>query len=189
MHPNLRLASNHLDSASPRPRVQEQAVSVRLAMRAAPLLARPAVAGRFQIEHLAFHLAGVPTYIVVAELGGNQVLTGSLPRPDYPPALREHAPQVWWSRAQLTLSYARNAHAPCGHTLHCAGAAARACCETAHAVLASRGEWVTNEKRLLDRAGLRHLDALVSSMTPEPTSLTAALDRIAVTLREAVGAA
>jgi hypothetical protein len=146
-------------------------------------------AGRFRVENLLFHLAGVPTYIVVAELAGNQVLSGSLPRPQYPPALRVHARAEWWSRAQLTLAYARDAHAPRGNALDCAGAAARACCETAHAVLAARGEWVTNEKRLLDRAGLRDLDALVVGMTPEPSALAAALHRIADALAEAVAGA
>jgi uncharacterized protein YhfF len=142
-------------------------------------------AGRFCIENLLFHLAGVPTYIVVAELAGNQVLTGSLPRPEYPPALREHAPPAWWSRAQLTLAYARDAHAPRGHALDCAGAAARACSEAAHAILAARGEWVTNEKRLLERAGLGDLDRLVRTMTTDPVALTAALDQIADALRRA----
>jgi predicted nucleotidyltransferase len=144
-------------------------------------------AGRFRIENLLFYLAGVPTYLLAAELAGNQVLVGSLPRPDYPPALREQAPPAWWSRAQLTLGYAGNVYAPRGRALECAGAAARACCETAHAILAARGEWVTNEKRLLDRAGLRHLDGLVATMTPEPAALTAALDRIAETLEDAAG--
>ena len=37
--------------------------------------------GRFRIERLMFHLAGVPTYIVAAELALNRVLRGSLPRP------------------------------------------------------------------------------------------------------------
>jgi predicted nucleotidyltransferase len=142
-------------------------------------------AGRFRIENLLFHLAGVPTYIVVAELAGNKVLSGSLPRPDYPSALREHAPRAWWTRAQLGLGYARDAHAPRGHAVDCAGAAARAGCETAHAVLAARGEWVTNEKRLLQRAGLRHLDPLIQAMTPSPETLTATLDEIARTLRGA----
>ena len=32
--------------------------------------------GRFDIERLLFHLAGIPTYIVVAELAGNRVLHG-----------------------------------------------------------------------------------------------------------------
>jgi predicted nucleotidyltransferase len=143
-------------------------------------------AGRFRIENLLFHLAGVPTYIVVAELAGNQVLHGSLPGPDYPPALRERAPGAWWSRAELTLAYARANFAPRGAALECAGAAARACHETAHAVLAARGEWVTNEKRLLDRAGLRVVDPLVAAMTPDAAALTGTLDRIAEILGAAV---
>jgi predicted nucleotidyltransferase len=77
-------------------------------------------AGRFRIENLLFHLAGVPTYILAAELAGNQVLAGSLPRPDYPPALRKHAPTTWWSRAELTLGYARTAYASRGYALDCA---------------------------------------------------------------------
>lgn len=145
--------------------------------------------GRFRIEHLLFHLAGVPTYIVVAELANNQVLAGTLPRPGYPPALREHAPPAWWSRAQLTLDYARNAHAPRGHALDCAGAAARACCETAHAILAAHGEWVTNEKRLLERAGLRSLDRLIATMTTDPKALIAATEQITETLRKAAASA
>lgn len=142
-------------------------------------------AGRFRIENLLFHLAGVPTYILAAELAGNQVLTGSLPRPDYPPALRQHAPRAWWSRAELTLGYARTAYAPHGYALDCAGAAARACYETAHAIQAGRGRWVTNEKRLLDQAGLRHLDTLIHTMTPDPDTLTTTLDRLTDALTEA----
>ena len=45
--------------------------------------------GRFWIERLLFHLAGIPSYIVVAELGVNQVLHGDLPRP---PIRRRSAP-------------------------------------------------------------------------------------------------
>lgn len=146
-------------------------------------------AGRFRVENLMFHLAGVPTYIVVAELAGNQVLAGSLPRPEYPPALREHAPAEWWNRAQSTLDYARTAYAPRGYALDCAGAAARACVEAAHAILAARGEWVTNEKRLLSRAGLRGLDELVASMSADPAALSAALDRCAAALVMAVAGA
>src|SRR4051794_19302643 len=40
-----------------------------------------AEAGRFRAEPLLFHLAGIPTYLVVAELAVNQVLHGELPRP------------------------------------------------------------------------------------------------------------
>ncbi len=61
------------------------------------------------------------------------------------------------------------------HALAAAGAAARAAAETAHGVLAARGEWVVNEKRLLDRAGLRHLDAHAHDF-----------DRVDAALREAM---
>jgi hypothetical protein len=36
-------------------------------------------AGRFGIEMLMFHLAGIPTYLVVGELAVNRVLFGTLP--------------------------------------------------------------------------------------------------------------
>ena len=54
-----------------------------------------AQAGRFGIERLLFHLAGIPTYVVLAELAINQVLHGDLPRPEYPAALRRTAPPRW----------------------------------------------------------------------------------------------
>jgi predicted nucleotidyltransferase len=38
--------------------------------------------GRFRVERLLFHLAGVPTYIVVAELAVHVVLHGELPSPE-----------------------------------------------------------------------------------------------------------
>jgi hypothetical protein len=42
-------------------------------------------------------------------------------------------------------------------------------------VLAARGEWVTNEKRLLQRAGLRGTDAIMATLRPEPASLERAV--------------
>jgi hypothetical protein len=146
-------------------------------------------AGRFRVEHLLFYLAGVPTYVVVAELAANRVLAGDLPLPEFPAALREHAPAQWWARARFTVDYARGAYAAHGRVLECAGAAARAAAEAGHAILAARGEWITNEKRLLDRAGLRGLDAHVAALPPEPAALTAALDRVTGALTTAVTAA
>jgi predicted nucleotidyltransferase len=145
--------------------------------------------GRFRIERLMFHLAGIPTYIVVAELAINRVVHGTLPRPDYPEALRRRAPGVWWGTAQRTLGYARDAHATGGHVTDCAGAIATATGQAAHAVLAARAQWVTNEKTLLDRAGLRGLDDLLTTLTPDPPALTAAMDRADSALEEAVASA
>ncbi|MFZ3593921.1 nucleotidyltransferase domain-containing protein [Streptomyces sp. BH104] len=124
---------------------------------------REAEAGRFRVEPLMFHLAGIPSYLVVAELAVNRVLRGATPRPDgYPAALRKAAPDVWWGRASITLEYAKGNNAPLGGRTEVVGAVAIAAMQAAHAVLAARGEWVTNEKRLLERAGLRELDGIVA---------------------------
>ena len=68
--------------------------------------------GRFIIEPLQFHLAGIPSYLVLAELSVKRVLHGELPTPAYPAALRRRAAEVWWGRADATFGYARSYHAP-----------------------------------------------------------------------------
>lgn len=47
--------------------------------------------GQFAVEHLLFHLAGVPTYIVVAELALSHTIIGTLPSPSYPERLKQSA--------------------------------------------------------------------------------------------------
>ncbi len=132
--------------------------------------------GRFRIKRLMFHLAGIPTYIVAAELALNRVLRGSLPQPEYPDKLRINASQRWRADARLTLGYARDAHAARGHVADTAGLIATAGAQAAHAVLAGRREWITNEKTLLDRAGLRSVDAVLSGLAADPEQLTRAVD-------------
>ena len=147
-----------------------------------------AAAGRFRIERLLFHLAGVPTYIVVAELAVNVVLYGELPSPGgYPDRLRETAHQRWLADARHTLGYARNAYAGRGRVTETAGAIALACTQGAHATLAARGEWITNEKALLDRAGFRRADELLGGLTADPASLAAAVDAAADIIGDASG--
>ncbi|SHF79929.1 nucleotidyltransferase domain-containing protein [Streptoalloteichus hindustanus] len=144
-------------------------------------------AGRFHVERLMFHLAGIPSYLVVAELALNRVLRGTLPRPDYPEVLRENARRRWWGDASLTLGYARAAHAERGHLAECVGAIATAACQAGHAVLAARAEWITNEKTLVDRAGLRaDLDEVLAGLTAEPSALVAAVDDATARLSSAV---
>lgn len=117
--------------------------------------------GRFRIEPLLFHLAGIPSYLVVGELAINRVLRGSLPRPTYPVPLRTQAPQVWWNNAKLVFDYALANHARHGRAAQCVGLLAQAATQSAHAVLAARGEWVTNEKTLLSRAGLDLVNTII----------------------------
>src|SRR5580693_7706442 len=92
---------------------------------------------------------------------------------------------MWWSPnwpcirccadAGLTLGYARG-HAIRGHATETAGLIATAAAQAAHAVLAGRGEWITNEKTLLDRAGLQSVDAVMSRLAADPEQLTRAID-------------
>ncbi|MGA5897606.1 nucleotidyltransferase domain-containing protein [Streptomyces venetus] len=132
--------------------------------------------GRFRVEPLMFHLAGIPTYLLVAELAINKVLRGALPCPGaYPAPLRETAPRHWHGMATATLAYAKAGHAPKGSVTQVAGAIALAATQTAHAVLAARGEWVTNEKGLVARAGLGEVDALVANLAPSPDALVRAV--------------
>jgi predicted nucleotidyltransferase len=142
--------------------------------------------GRFDIEPLAFHLAGLPSYLVLAELAVKQVLRGELPTPDYPVALRERAPRVWWGRAEQEFGYARTNHAPYGRLTQCAGLVAKATSYAAHAVLAARGQWVTNEKTLLTRAGLRHVDQFIAAARPDPALMQDLVDRSRAVCSDAV---
>jgi predicted nucleotidyltransferase len=132
--------------------------------------------GRFRVEPLLFHLAGIPSYLVVAELAINRVLRGEAPRPDaYPEKLRVSAADRWRGTAHATLAYAKANHAPAGRLTEVAGALATAAVQTGHAVLAGRGEWVTNEKRLLERAALREVDTILARLRPDPEALLRAL--------------
>ncbi|MFD4482079.1 nucleotidyltransferase domain-containing protein [Streptomyces sp. NPDC058471] len=143
-------------------------------------------AGRFRWEPLMFHLAGIPSYLLAAELAVNQVLDGELPRPAYPQALRKAAPEAWLGRARATMQYARSNNAPRGQHTEVAGAIAVAAMQAGHAVLAARGEWVTNEKRLLERAGLRGIDGILAGMGRSPEALEAALAEAQLFLLAAV---
>jgi hypothetical protein len=134
-----------------------------------------ALRGEFTIEPLLFHQAGLPSYILLAELGINMTLRGQVPQWDYPKALRESAPGIWWDQADHTLHYA-NGHARHGRVAQCAGLLSEAACHAGHAILAHRGEWITNEKQLLDKAGLRRIDDIVAQLDTEADSLSQAVD-------------
>jgi hypothetical protein len=133
--------------------------------------------GEFTVEPLLFHQAGIPSYILLAELAMNRTLRGELPRPVYPDALRRNAPEFWLPGVDLTLRYARAAHARQGRVAQCAGLISEAGCRAGHAILAHRGQWVTNEKQLLARAGLAELNDVVADLTPDADTLEAQVDR------------
>jgi predicted nucleotidyltransferase len=109
--------------------------------------------GRFDIDNVEGHVAGLPTYTPVGEMGVNRVLVGQLPGVGYPPALREAAEARWRWNAGFSLMFAEQ-YAQRGDRVLASGMMARAAVQTAHAVKAGRGQWVLNEKRLVDDAGL-----------------------------------
>jgi len=113
--------------------------------------------GHFDILHLPGYLANVPTYMVLGELAHGRVLHGiELPRPEFPPALRERAARRWRSEADFALMYA-GTYATRAARAECLAMLTRAALAAAHSRLAARGEWALNEKRLLVRAGLGEL--------------------------------
>jgi Nucleotidyltransferase domain len=61
--------------------------------------------------------------------------------------------------------------------------------ELAHAVLAARGEWVTNDKTLLTQAGLRQVDEFLAIAKPDPGLLRDAAERSRALCAEALRAA
>jgi hypothetical protein len=134
--------------------------------------------GRFRVERLPFYLAGIPTYVVVGELAVNRVLVGDLPRPGYPRSLQAAARDWWHTTALLTVDYAQTAYAARGDPIGCAGALARAVVEAAHGVLAGRGEWALNEKRIVERSGLDGLAGRFARLGMTPGELRTALDAV-----------
>ena len=138
--------------------------------------------GRFRVERLPFHLAGIPTYVVVGELAVARVLVGELPRPGFPPLLRQRAARFWAEAARLTLDYTEAVHAARGDALGCAGGLARAVVEAAHGRLAAAGTWALNEKRIVERAGLDGLAPRFARLGGTPAALHLAVQEVRAAL-------
>jgi hypothetical protein len=105
-------------------------------------------AGRFEIDRVGGHVAGLPTYVLAGELALGTVLRGALPHPSFAVPLRRSAPPRWEGDAAFSLLVAEQ-HAARGDAAVCAGLLSRAVLAMAHARLAARGTWALNEKGLL----------------------------------------
>jgi predicted nucleotidyltransferase len=126
-----------------------------------------AAAGRFKKELLLFYAAGIPTYVVMAELATNRVLSGDLPRPSYPEPLAAAASRRWHGDALASLGYASGALRTRDDLTVALANSSRALIEAAHSVLAQQKQWVLNEKGMVGRAGLRPQAELI--LTSEDT--------------------
>jgi predicted nucleotidyltransferase len=134
-----------------------------------------AEAGRFSKELLLFYAAGIPTYVVMAELATHRVLSGLLPHPTYPNALAVAAGRRWLDDAQRSLAYAASALESRGDVAVALANTGRGLIEAAHSVLARRREWVTNEKGMVAQAGL---DALLPPETLTGAHLAAIIEGV-----------
>ncbi len=111
--------------------------------------------GQFEVFRIPFYLAGIPSYVPLAELSAGTVLWGDLPRTVMPPLLRRTATRWWTETAGLELAYAEK-EAQRGAVVTCLGMLVRVLLDVAHATLAADGRWPTNEKHMIDDADLSH---------------------------------
>jgi predicted nucleotidyltransferase len=143
---------------------------------------READAGRFDVVAQNGYLAGAPTYLPVGELAIARPLAGELRRPaSFPDALAVSAPPRWGGLAGVALMFA-GIHARLGEPVACTGMLAQAVLSAGHARLAARREWVLNEKRLVQRAGLEETDAILGAAGTTPDDLTRSVGAVATAL-------
>ena len=109
--------------------------------------------GQFEIQREVGYVAGLATYVLAGELAVGRVLTGELPRPHFPPKLQQTAPAAWSRLAAGALHFAE-VHADRQDRAACLANLCQAVLAVAQGRLAAAGEWILNEKRLVQRAGL-----------------------------------
>ncbi len=139
---------------------------------------RRAEQGEFEVDSLLGYVAGVPTYLLTAELASCRPLRGDIPSAPFPPKLRAAAPTTWRFCRTFSLDYARM-YANRGNVVGAMAQAARAVMEEAHAVMCERGVWVTNEKRLIESAGLSAVQAAFGKLPVDPAALPRWVDQVA----------
>ncbi len=128
--------------------------------------------GRFEIRREVGYVAGIATYILAGELALGRVLTGDLPRPRFPPKLQQTAP-VAWSRLAAGAQHFAEVHAGRGDTAACLANLCQAVLAAAQGRLAAAGQWMLNEKRLVERAGLGSVQERLSRPQPDLRELVA----------------
>jgi hypothetical protein len=142
---------------------------------------RRAQEGEFEVDALLGYIAGVPTYMLSGELSsclplrGDATAVNAVP---YPSRLIDAAPPRWRFCRSFSLEVARM-HAKRGNRIGAIGQAAKAVMEEGHAILSERGQWVCNEKRLIDLAGLTDAHRLFEHVPAEPSALLQWVDLVA----------
>ena len=139
---------------------------------------RRAEEGEFEVDALLGYLAGIPTYILAGEVSSCRSLYGHISPIPFPPKLAAAAPPWWRFCRSFSFDYARM-HAKRRDLVRATGEAAKAIMQEANAFVCERGQWVCNEKRLLETAGLAGLRALFAQVPIESENLIQWVDRVA----------
>ena len=93
-------------------------------------------------------------------------------------SLRRLRRPVWRFCRSFSLDYAR-VLAKSGNIVGAVGQAAKAILEEAHAILCERGQWVLNEKRLIETAGLAGVQSLFVQVPNDSASIVQWIDLVA----------
>jgi hypothetical protein len=129
-------------------------------------------AGRFEVDSSSRSVAGVPSYTLAAELALGRVVAGSLEEViQYPEKLAEEGAKRWRDSAESSLDHAGD-RAEHGDLAGVLAHLARACIEVAHARLCEARRWTVNEKEILERAELAHLNQLLTALNTDPVALS-----------------
>ena len=115
-------------------------------------------------------MAGIATYVLAGELALGQVLAGELPRPAFPPRLLQTAPAAWFRLAAGALSFA-DVYAGAAGPGGVPGQPVPGGAGHRPGPVAAAGEWVLNEKRLTERAGLDAIQDRLAQPGPDLGSL------------------
>jgi len=126
--------------------------------------------GRFEIQREVGYVAGIATYVLTGELALGRVLAGELPRPGFPPKLRQTAPTAWFRLAAGALYFA-DVYAGRGDRVACLANLCQAVLAAAQGRLAAAGQWALNEKRLTERAGLSSVQDRLAQPGPDLPAL------------------
>lgn len=140
--------------------------------------------GEFEIQREVGYVAGIATYILTGELALARVLAGDLPRPEFPPKLRQTAPIAWYRLAGGALYFA-GVYAERGDRVACLANLCQAVLATAEGRLAAAGQWALNEKRITERAGLTRVQDLLAQPGPDLAALVSRV-RACLDLTDAV---
>ena len=139
---------------------------------------RCAEEGEFEVDALLGYLAGIPTYSLSAELASCRPLRGDILAVPFPSKLAVSAPPRWRFCRSFSLDYAR-VLAKSGNIVGATGQAAKAVMEEAHAVVCEGGQWVLNEKRLIETAGLAGVQDLFAQVPNDSASIVQWVDLVA----------